>query len=250
MPYEDLNNIRYNVERFLAQSLGVQDTLDYANKRPEELGIRGSSGGRADRARHLLLSSRLHREHPNTAHIGLELHEHQGDLEQVRQSLSGHDEDAARTRAETAQDRLHNKMGKTLSSFSQDETETLVKNLPDPMEAISLPTNTRSIPPAYAVPPTSNINDLDFDNVRRKKEPGSMQNLLQKSLHILSMADPHGVKQRLEEQFASGPWAEASSRMTVAQAAPPAPAPTQETPVADAAFKKSFGTLKRPTLGG
>lgn len=209
MQYEDLNNIRYDAERFLAQSLGVQDTLDYANKRPEELGLRGSSGGRADRARHLLLSSRLHREHPNTAHIGLELHEHQGDLEQVRQSLSGHDEDAARTRAETAQDRLHNKMGKTLSSFSQGETETLVKNLPDPFEAVSLPTNTRQIPPAYAVPPTPNLDDLSFEKAFPRKAKGNehLLGILEKATSLLQRNNPS-----TELSFEHGPWGDFNKR--------------------------------------
>lgn len=79
------------------------------------------------------------------------------------------------------------------------------------------PDQGRGMDQKWIVPPTPNVEDLDFDKLRKKKAPGSMQNLLQKSMNILSMADPDGVMKRFAEQFNSGPWADANKRMMVAQ---------------------------------
>ena len=55
----------YEVEKMVAGTIGARGAIDYASKRPSELGMEDGPGPEKT-LRHLLLSSELHRTQPST----------------------------------------------------------------------------------------------------------------------------------------------------------------------------------------
>lgn len=65
----------FPVEKAVTRALGLGDVLDYAERRPSELGY-PDSGGDEKALRHMLLAAELHRTHPYLANPLLYGHEY------------------------------------------------------------------------------------------------------------------------------------------------------------------------------
>ena len=71
-----LNKALVSTEKSIAGMLGISDVLDYASRRPRELGFEKETGGQADALRHLLLAGELQRTSPVLGPLLLWGHEH------------------------------------------------------------------------------------------------------------------------------------------------------------------------------
>ena len=109
------------LERGVTRGLGINEILDYASRRPQELGYTDDHRGRGDALRHILLAAELQRTHPHLAKPLLYGHEF------LTNTLQG------QLTEEREQDLENNRIGLQLGQLarSRPEVERLaLKGLP------------------------------------------------------------------------------------------------------------------------
>jgi hypothetical protein len=93
------------VQERVGKLVGVDDIMQYAAKRPKELGFKGDSDGTGDALRHLLLAGEMHRTNPMLADTLLYGHEGVNILQGARLSA-------------VEQDLYNNKIGKEIGRIA------------------------------------------------------------------------------------------------------------------------------------
>lgn len=113
--YDKFNNLLAGLERGTTKLLGIDEILQYASRRPNELGFEGEHRGAGDALRHLLLAAEMQRQHPWLAQPLLYGHEYLTNMLQGQKA------------EEREQDVANNQLGFGLGqqAMSRDDVERL-----------------------------------------------------------------------------------------------------------------------------